>query len=919
MQPLSSSCRSSRYTTRSSVPFAGFVAAALLLSFASPASSCTEQERGALLGFLGRLVPGGSGGLNASWVNGTDCCQWDGVLCSGDGTVTDVLVASRGLRGVIWPSLGDLAGLKRLNLSHNWLEGSLPTELVFSRSIIVLDVSFNRLNGHLQELQSSDTGLPLQFSGNIPPGLGSCTMLKVLKLKMLDILNLSSNSLTGEIPQEICNLTNLQMLDLSNNQLTGTIPSALNGLHFLSRFDVSNNKLEGEVPSGGQFDSFSNSSYIGNPKLCGPMINSGCNSRPSSASPRRWNKKNTTAVGLGVFFGGLAILFLLGRLLMALRRTNSVHQNKGSSNGDIEASSFTSASDDLCNVMKGSILVMVPQGKGESDKITFHDILKATNNFDQQNIIGCGGNGLVYKAELPNGPKLAIKKLNGEMCLMEREFTAEVDALTVAKHDNLVPLWGYYIQGNSRLLIYSYMENDLTPVVPDTQDEFCFQQVLSSGDAATSAAAAATSAVEFVVIGAGRREWAAAAPAGPAAAGVAAVDPRLRATNAGRRLSSICRSSIEHAFSLLKHKLVYMEGDMGIYITRWSAKRLREIANTVKGKKRDVISKSSFGDLLHISPLPPPPEALVDFIVMRIDTKKRLLKLTDRKKIPLTRDLVKKIFNVPYGSKPLAFGKREKADFREIYLERERAPIPTIVSVLSNAHDDDEDTIDRTWILLCLSSTTPYATTKFLSYIEQLAQLPNIASVSATETPVNRDADGAQQPTEGGTNEADGRAQNVHEPPPKNTEGGDDVCGSLEDWQHPLPTFEDSEFNVFDSNSQDSDYVSILEKPCCNLIENFKTLVRERNPWKHDLDKFERFNPSGYPQQSTTFDCGLFAILYMENLTAKGLKPFNTDTTSLLNFRKYIAAKLFKHPQNTLSSEEELQKLLKKSYIQVDG
>ncbi|KAI5004196.1 hypothetical protein ZWY2020_031439 [Hordeum vulgare] len=358
------------------------------------------------------------------------------------------------------------------------------------------------------------------------------------------------------------------------------------------------------------------------------------------------------------------------------------------------------------------------------------------------------------------------------------------------------------------------------------------------------------------------------------------------------------------------------------------------------------------------------------------------------------------------------------------------------------------------------SSTTPYETTMFLSYIVQVAQLSNIACVSATKNPVNRYADGGEQPTEGDTNEADGRARNVHEPPPKNMEGGDDVCGSLEDWLHPLPTFEDSEdvpqvespprspavdiesfmeiregspkfdnlfaaatspgpvydvtplarippistgpaeacidditeeaqvevssgrghdqkhptlkraapteptaaklpkmkkkkfdamddaiyqsvdsssfnpnsctkdfkracekngiaksdqFNVFDSNSQDSDYVSILEKPCCNLIENFKTLVRERNPWKHDLDKFELFNPSGYPQQSTTFDCGLFAILYMENLTAKGLKPFTTDTTLLLNFRKYIAAKLFKHPQNTLSSEEELQKLLKKS------
>jgi serine/threonine protein kinase len=85
--------------------------------------------------------------------------------------------------------------------------------------------------------------------------------------------------------------------------------------------------------------------------------------------------------------------------------------------------------------------------------------VKATNNFDQEHIIGCGGYGLVYKAELPDGSKLAIKKLNGEMCLMEREFNAEVEALSMAHHDHLVPLWGYGIQGNSRFLIYSFMEN----------------------------------------------------------------------------------------------------------------------------------------------------------------------------------------------------------------------------------------------------------------------------------------------------------------------------------------------------------------------------------------------------------------------------------------------------------------------------
>ena len=98
-----------------------------------------------------------------------------------------------------------------------------------------------------------------------------------------------------------------------------------------------------------------------------------------------------------------------------------------------------------------------------------------------------------------------------------------------------------------------------------------------------------------------------------------------------------------------------------------------------------------------------------------------------------------------------------------------------------------------TFLDLQFSSTSPYATTKFLSYIEQLAKLPNKASMSATEIPDMVGADGVQQPKEGATNKADGTTRNVHEPPPKNTEGGDDVCGSLEDWLHPLPAFDELE------------------------------------------------------------------------------------------------------------------------------
>jgi Leucine-rich repeat (LRR) protein len=384
------------------------------------------------------------------------------------------------LSGEIPHWLSKLKNLGMIFLYNNQLTGTIPDWISSLNFLFYLDVSNNSLTGEIptalmemQMLESDKTALkvfelpvyykspfiqylmPSAFPKVLNLGINNFTGLipeKIGQLKALISLNLSSNRLSGEIPLPICNLTNLQVLDLSANHLTGLIPAALNNLHFLSTFNISNNDLEGPIPTVGQLSTFPNSSYDGNPKLCGPMLVNHCGSAETPLiTQKRRKKKGVFALAFGVFFGGVAILFLLARLLVLFRGTSFMTKKRSSNNDDIE--------DTSSNYNSEYSLVMVPQGKGEENKLKLTDLLKATKNFDKDHIIGSGGYGLVYKAELPDGSKVAIKKLNSEMCLMIREFSAEVDALSMAQHDNLVPFWGYCIQGNSRLLIYSYMEN----------------------------------------------------------------------------------------------------------------------------------------------------------------------------------------------------------------------------------------------------------------------------------------------------------------------------------------------------------------------------------------------------------------------------------------------------------------------------
>ncbi|CAO2043884.1 unnamed protein product [Urochloa humidicola] len=86
---------------------------------------------------------------------------------------------------------------------------------------------------------------------------------------------------------------------------------------------------------------------------------------------------------------------------------------------------------------------------------------KATNDFSIHNTIGRGGFSIVFEGILPNGRKVAVKKLTQSSATDggSEDFMREVQVMSRLKHENLAQLLAYCKEGNERLLVYEYMKN----------------------------------------------------------------------------------------------------------------------------------------------------------------------------------------------------------------------------------------------------------------------------------------------------------------------------------------------------------------------------------------------------------------------------------------------------------------------------
>lgn len=307
----------------------------------------------------------------------------------------------------------DDSKILNIKLSDMGLKGEFPLGIADCSSVTGVDFSHNNIYG------------------NIPSNISKL-------LVYVTSLDLSYNQLSGQIPEDIANCSYLNVLKLDDNQLSGQIPLRIGLLNRMKAFTVTNNRLSGPVPA---FINFTNDaeSYSGNAGLCGDPL------PPCRGS----SSKSHGAAIIGVVCGvGIAALGL-GLGMFYLRKISRKKKVEGDPLGNKWAKNI-----------KGAKRIQLSLFEKSVSKMSLSDLMKATDDFSKENIIGEGRTGTMYKAVLGDGTSLIVKRLQDTQH-SEKEFMSEMTTLGNIKHRNLVPLLGYCTTKKERFLVYKYMPNGM--------------------------------------------------------------------------------------------------------------------------------------------------------------------------------------------------------------------------------------------------------------------------------------------------------------------------------------------------------------------------------------------------------------------------------------------------------------------------
>ncbi|XP_030506178.2 receptor-like kinase TMK3 [Cannabis sativa] len=457
--------------------------------------------------------------LTQVWLHGN---QFTGIIPENIGDLSslrDLNLNGNRLVGIIPQSLTKME-LNRLDLSNNLFVGPIPKFMsgnvsyasnFFCQSEPDLECApeVNALLDFLHHVNYPEM-LVSEWSGN-DPCVGPWIGLSCNQDSKVSILNLPGHKLNGTLSPSLANLTSLLEIRLSGNHLNGTIPENLTELEHLRLLDLTGNNLEPPIP---KFRGSLNLIIDGNSLLLlGNQTTSpaaipvgsplpGPSSTPPSPSPSsdslshsptsytppspasvsdevesqpkqsKSSKQVTTVAGISgaATFVAFVTLFLsiycFRKRKGSLEAPNSIvihprdqsdpdnmvkiavsHNTTGSLFTPTASSSISSSGTESRHIEAGNLLISVQV------------LRKATKDFAPENELGRGGFGTVYKGELEDGTRIAVKRMEGGLSSnkVHEEFDAEIAVLSKVRHRHLVSLLGYTIEGTERLLVYDYM------------------------------------------------------------------------------------------------------------------------------------------------------------------------------------------------------------------------------------------------------------------------------------------------------------------------------------------------------------------------------------------------------------------------------------------------------------------------------
>ncbi|KAI5665052.1 hypothetical protein M9H77_24375 [Catharanthus roseus] len=380
--------------------------------------------------------------------------------------VTRIVLESQRLRGNLSPEIGKLSELRELSLSNNKLVYQIPPQIVSCRKLEVLNLGNN------------------QFSGRVPSELSS-----LIRLRVLDF---SSNKFSGNL-NFLKNFPNLEKLSLADNNFAGKIPSSLRSFRNLRFLNISGNSLlNGPVPLLPQVEYSETDLQEGNslPKRYVFAENSSRGNQTSAEAPSPDASSSSSSA-------------------QAPAPTTSVpHKHRKKKHkvrtwvlGFLAGTLAGTASGLVISVLFKMCMFYLKGGNKTMGMAIFSPLIKraedlafleSEDGLASLEVIGRGGCGEVYKAELPgsNGKKIAIKKIiqpakdaaelteedSKFMSKKMRQIKSEIQTVGQIRHRNLLPLLAHMPRPDCHFLVYEYMKNgslqDLLVKAKEGQIEF---------------------------------------------------------------------------------------------------------------------------------------------------------------------------------------------------------------------------------------------------------------------------------------------------------------------------------------------------------------------------------------------------------------------------------------------------------------